>query len=93
MMKIISFFISLIIFFDFIPFFNQPILTVDASEILGESTTRATGFLYGFAESEVPSSAVTNALKVSSVSQKVPGGLQHPTGDIDHIYTQLGCRV
>ena len=89
MMKIISFFISLIIFFDFIPFFNQPILTVDASEILGESTTRATGFLYGFAESEVPSSAVTNALKVSSVSQKVPGGLQHPTGDIDHIKDQL----
>lgn len=89
MTKIISFFITLILLFEAIPFFNQPVLTVDASEVIGESTTRATGFLYGLAENEVPSSAITDALKISSVSQKVPGGLQHPTGDVGHIQSQL----
>ena len=89
MTKIISLFITLILLFESLPIFSQQVLTVDASEKLGESTTRATGFLYGLAESEVPSSAITNALKISSVSQKVPDGLQHPTGDIDHIKGQL----
>lgn len=89
MSKIISLFITLILLFESVPTVFQPVLTVDASEITGESTTRATGFLYGFAESEVPSSAITGALKVASVSQKVPDGLQHPTGDIDHIKGQL----
>ena len=89
MTKIISFLITLIILMESVPAVFQPALTVDASDILGESTTRATGFLYGLAESEVPSSAVTNSLKISSVSQKVPDGLQHPTGDIDHIKNQL----
>ena len=89
MSKIISLFITLIILFEALPASFQPALTVDASDILGESTTRATGFLYGLAENEVPSSAVTNSLKISSVSQKVPDGLQHPTGDIDHIQDQL----
>ena len=89
MTKIIGFLITLIILFESVPASFQPALTVDASDILGESTTRATGFLYGLAEKEVPSSAITNALKISSVSQKVPDGLQHPTGDIDHIKDQL----
>ncbi len=89
MSKIISLFITLIILFESMPLTGQSVLTVDASEITGESTTRATGFLYGFAEGEVPSSAITDALKISSVSQKVPDGLQHPTGDIDHIKGQL----
>ena len=89
MSKIISFFITLILLFESVPLFSNQVLTVDAAKALGESTTRATGFLYGLAESEVPSSAITNALKISSVSQKVPDGLQHPTGDIDHIKGQL----
>ena len=89
MTKIIGFLITLIILFESVPASFQPALTVDASDILGESTTRATGFLYGLAEKEVPSSAITNSLKISSVSQKVPDGLQHPTGDIDHIQGQL----
>ena len=89
MSKILSLFITLILLFESVPTVFQPVLTVDASEITGESTTRATGFLYGFAEAEVPSSAITGALKVASVSQKVPDGLQHPTGDIDHIKGQL----
>ena len=90
MTKIISLFITLILLFESVPFIGQQTLSVDAGNILGESTTKATGFLYGLAESEVPSSAITNALKISSVSQKVPDGLQHPTGDIDHIKGQLG---
>ncbi len=89
MTKIISFFITLILLFESVPFIGQQTLSVDAGNILGESTTRATGFLYGLAESEVPSSAITDSLKISSVSQKVPDGLQHPTGDIDHIKGQL----
>lgn len=89
MTKIISLFITLILLFESVPFIGQQTLSVDAGNILGESTTKATGFLYGLAESEVPSSAITNALKISSVSQKVPDGLQHPTGDIDHIKGQL----
>ena len=89
MAKIISLFITLILLFESVPLFSNQVLTVDASDILGESTTKATGFLYGMAESEVPSSAITGALKIASVSQKVPDGLQHPTGDIDHIKGQL----
>ncbi len=89
MTKIISFFITLILLFESIPMIGQETLNVDAGKILGESTTKATGFLYGLAEAEVPSSAITNALKIASVSQKVPDGLQHPTGDIDHIKGQL----
>lgn len=89
MTKIISLFITLILLFEAVPLFSKNVLTVDAAEVIGESTTRATGFLYGLAENEVPSSAVTNALKISSVSQKVPDGLQHPTGDAEHVQAQL----
>lgn len=89
MTKIISFFITLILLFEAMPFLSKNVLTVDAAEVIGESTTKATGFLYGLAENEVPSSAVTNALKISSVSQKVPDGLQHPTGDAEHVQAQL----
>lgn len=89
MSKIISLFITLILLFESVPLFSNQVLTVDASQTLGVSDTKATGFLYGLAESEVPSSAITSALKIASVSQKVPDGLQHPTGDIDHIKGQL----
>lgn len=89
MTKIISLLITLLILFEAIPAIGGRTLNVDAGKILGETTTRATGFLYGLAENEVPSSAITDALKISSVSQKVPDGLQHPTGDIDHIQSQL----
>ena len=89
MTKIISLFITLILLFESVPLFSNQVLTIDASQSLGESTTKATGFLYGLAEGEVPSSAITNSLKIASVSQKVPDGLQHPTGDIDHIKGQL----
>lgn len=89
MTKLISLIITLILFFESVPALGVPVLKVDAGNMLGESTTRATGFLYGLAEEGVPSKAVTDSLKISSVSQKVPGGLQHPTGDVDNIKSQL----
>lgn len=89
MSKLITFFISVILFFEAVPAIGTPVLKVDAGNVVGETTTRATGFLYGLAESGVPSEAITNSLKISSVSQKVPDGLQHPTGDAGHVISQL----
>ena len=87
---ITAFITTIILFFEALPIAWVPTLTVDAAKTQGEASTKATGFLYGLAEEGVPSKAITESLDIASVSQKVPDGLQHPTGDIDHIYTQLG---
>ena len=89
MNAIISFFITVILMFEAIPLVWVPSLNVDASKELAPVSTRATGFLYGLAEEGVPSSVMTDSLDISSVSQKVTDGLQHPTGDISHVYPQL----
>lgn len=89
MSKFISVLISLFLCIENLPFFWVPVLIVDANEYLGEPSTRATGFLYGIAEPGVPSEAMTDSLDISSVSQKVIGGLQHPTGDADRLQYQL----
>ena len=89
MTKILSFVISLILMIENLPLFWNPVLEIDASKPLGEITTKATGFLYGLAEPGVPSEAITDSLDISSVSQKVIGGLQHPTGDADRVKDQL----
>ena len=89
MSRIISFIITFILLFESVPVFWVPVLTVDASKELAPVSTRATGFLYGLAEEGVPSRAMTNSLDISSVSQKVTDGLQHPTGDISHVAPQL----
>lgn len=89
MSKIVSLITVIILFFESVPILGAPTLTVDASDIVGKTSTRATGFLYGLAESGVPSEAMTNSLSISSVSQKVVDGLQHPSGDIDGVYKQL----
>ena len=86
---ITAFIATIILFFEALPVAWVPTLTVDAAKTQGEVSTKATGFLYGLAEEGVPSKALTESLDIASVSQKVPDGLQHPTGDIDHIYTQL----
>lgn len=64
-------------------------LTFDFSEKTGSVTSGASGYLYGLAEEGVPSAEMAESVDISSVSQKVPGGLQHPIGDIDHVYTSL----
>ncbi len=89
MKSIMAFFTALIIALEAIPFLWAPTMTVQADEVIGETSTRATGFLYGLSEQGVPSEAMTDSLKISSVSQKMPEGLQHPTGDVDHVVSQL----
>ena len=89
MNRIISFIISIILMFEAIPLVWVPTLNVDASKELTDASTRATGFLYGLSEEGVPSEAMTDSLDISSVSQKVVDGLQHPTGDISHVAPQL----
>ncbi len=66
-----------------------PSLSVDMSSKTGEVTNGASGYLYGVAELGVPSRNMTESVDISTVCQKVPDGLQHPIGDIEHIYTQL----
>ena len=69
--------------------FYKPSLTVDMSNKTGNVTTGASGYLYGLAEEGVPSKNMTESIDISTVSQKVAGGLQHPIGDISHVYKQL----
>lgn len=69
--------------------FYTPSLTADFSQKTGAVTAGASGYLYGIAEPGVPSENMTESIDISTVSQKVTGGLQHPVGDIDHIYSQL----
>ncbi len=89
MTKLLTLALSIILLVENLPLFWNPVLEIDASKPLGEITTKATGFLYGLAEPGVPSEAMTNSLDIASVSQKVIGGLQHPTGDADRLAPQL----
>lgn len=96
MQKIISLLMSLITALSLaaegIPYMFRPTIEIDASASLGEISTKATGFLYGIAQSNVPDSNIVESLDISSVSQKVIGGLQHPIGDVDNVSSQLnGC--
>ncbi len=72
-----------------IPYAFRPTLQVDANSFLGEVSSRASGYLYGTAENGVPDAAVVESLDVSSVSQKVIDGLQHPIGDVDNVAPML----
>lgn len=75
-----------------LPYMFRPTLEVDAAVSLGEVSSRASGFLYGIAQNGVPDAAMVESIDVSSVSQKVIGGLQHPIGDVDEAAQVLdGC--
>lgn len=89
MAKIMSLIITIIMLFESIPGIGVDTLTVDASDRGDRVSNYATGFLYGLAEPGVPSDAMVDSLDISSVSQKVIGGLQHPTGDVDRLSEQL----
>ncbi len=69
--------------------FYTPSLTADLSTKTGSVTTGASGYLYGLAEEGVPSYNMTESIDISSVSAKVPNGLQHPIGDLSHVYPQI----
>ena len=57
-------------------------LQVDFSLPEGEITHGATGWLYGIAEDEVPSSDLLTPLAPQIACVKAPGGTQHPIGDV-----------
>ncbi len=86
---ILSFFIALSLVAEGIPYMFQPTLEVDADVSMGEVSSRASGYLYGIAQSNVPDSAMTESIDISSISQKVIGGLQHPIGDVDNVSPAL----
>jgi len=89
MNAIMSVIITIIMLFEAFPLVWVPTVNVDASKQLAPVSTRATGHLYGLAEEGVPSKVMTDSLDISSVSQKVTDGLQHPTGDVSHVAPQL----
>ncbi len=93
MLKFISLIMSLLtaltLTAEGIPYMFKPTVVIDASASLGKISTKATGFLYGIAQSNVPDSNIVESLDISSVSQKVIGGLQHPIGDVDDVSPQL----
>ncbi|MBE6775235.1 MAG: hypothetical protein E7543_03490 [Ruminococcaceae bacterium] len=89
MAKLLSLIITVIMLFESVPLVWVPTLTVDAGDRGDDVSNYATGFLYGLAEPGVPSEAMTDSLDISTVSQKVVGGLQHPTGDVDRVAPQL----
>ncbi len=87
---ILSFFTALSIAAEGLPYMFQPTVEVDAAVSMGEVSSRASGYLYGIAQSNVPDSAMTESVDIASVSQKVIGGLQHPIGDVDNAAPALG---
>ncbi len=87
--RIVTFIMTLIMLLESAPLVWVPSLEIDAAKELKPVSTRATGHLYGLAEEGVPSKAMTNSIDISSVSQKVIDGLQHPTGDVEHVAAQL----
>ncbi len=86
---ILSFFTAISLASEGLPYFFRPTLEIDAAISEGKISSRATGFLYGLAQSGVPDEAMTESLDISSVSQKVIGGLQHPIGDVDDVAPAL----
>ncbi len=93
MQKIISLFLGFITALSLaaegIPYMFRPTIEIDASVTGNEISTKATGYLYGLAQSNVPDSNIVESLDISSVSQKVISGLQHPIGDVDDVSPQL----
>lgn len=87
---ILSFFTALSLMAEGLPYMFQPVIEVDAAVSMGEVSSRASGYLYGIAQSNVPDSAMTESVDIASISQKVIGGLQHPIGDVDNASPALG---
>jgi len=98
MSDIIGIFMSLIMalgaVFQAVPYAFSPVIEFDlnSAEQARQVSSYACGFLYGLAQPGVPSKEVVDSLEISSVSQKVAGGLQHPVGDVDDVSENLyGC--
>lgn len=93
MVKIISFIMGLLTALSLasegIKYGFSPTLEIDAAVSVSDVSSRASGFLYGLAESGVPDPAIVESIDIASVSQKVIDGLQHPVGDIDNVADNL----
>lgn len=64
---------------------NRPKTTFDFAQKTGAVTNGASGFLYGFAEPDIPTKEMAESIGVSTLSTKALGGLQHPVGDVDQV--------
>lgn len=64
---------------------NRPRAAVDAAQKTGAVTNGASGFLYGFAEPDIPTVEIAKSIDVSTLSTKTYGGLQHPIGDVNQV--------
>ncbi len=84
-----SFFIVLGLVFQGLPYLFTPTAEFDLKNTGSEISSRACGYLYGLAQEEIPSSEAVKTLSISSLSQKVNGGLQHPIGDADDVSKQF----
>lgn len=67
----------------------KPALTLDFSQKTGQVTSGASGYLYGIAQDGVPSREMCESVDISTSSQMVTDGLQHPIGDISDVYASL----
>ncbi len=61
-----------------------PTLTIDFSQ-QSELTGRASGFLYGIAEDDVPTTEIVESIGINTLATKPAGGLQHPIGDVNQV--------
>lgn len=61
-----------------------PTVTIDFSS-QSELTGRASGFLYGFAQEDIPSREIAESIGVNALATKTAGGLQHPIGDVRQV--------
>lgn len=61
-----------------------PTITVDFSQ-QSELTGRASGFLYGIAEDDIPSAEIIESIDINTLATKPAGGLQHPIGDVNNV--------
>ncbi len=61
-----------------------PTLTIDFSQ-QSELTGRASGFLYGIAEDDVPTAEIIESISINTLATKPAGGLQHPIGDVNQV--------
>lgn len=73
-------------------FLKIPTLTIDFSK-QSELTGRASGFLYGLAEDDIPTAEITESIGINTLATKPAGGLQHPIGDVGQVadtFTEAG---
>lgn len=69
-----------------------PTLTIDFSQ-QSDLTGRASGFLYGIAEDDVPTAEIVESIGINTLATKPAGGLQHPIGDVNQVadtFTEAG---